>query len=44
MATPSIAEEDESMDEDEEEKIAMLVRRIGKMFYKKRRMRNFRRA
>ena len=40
-AIPSIAEDDESMDEDEEDEFAMLVRKVGKMFYKKGRMSNF---
>ena len=43
-ATPSIAEDDESMDEGEEEEFAMLLRKVGKIFYKKGRMSNFRRA
>ena len=33
--TPSIAEEEESMDEGEEEDFAMLIRKVGKIFYKK---------
>ena len=39
--TPSIPEDDESMDEDEEDEFAMLIRKVGKIFYKKGRMSNF---
>ena len=42
-ATPSIAEEEESTGEGEEEDFSMLIRKVGKMFYKKGRMSNFRR-
>jgi len=40
-ATPSIPEDDESMDGDEADEFAMLDRKIGKLFYKKGRMCNF---
>ena len=43
-ATPSIMEKDECMDEGEEEDSAMLIKKIGKIFCKKRRMSNFRRT
>jgi len=43
-ATPSITEDDESMNEGEEEEFAMLVRKAGKIFYKKERMSNFQKA
>ena len=43
-ATSSIPEEYDSMDEDEEDEFAMLVRKVEKMFYKKERMSNFRRS
>ena len=40
-ATPSIPEDEKFMNEDEEDEFAMLVRKVGKMFYKKGRMSNF---
>ena len=40
-ATPSITEDDESLDEGEEEDFAMLIRKVGKIFYKKEKMSNF---
>ena len=40
-ATPYIAEDDESMDKNEEEEFTMLVRKLGKLFYKKSRMSNY---
>jgi len=40
-ATPSIPKDKESMDEDEEDEFAMLVRKVDKMFHKKARMSNF---
>ena len=43
-ASPSIQEEDDSMDENEEEDFAILARNIGKIFYKKGRMINYRRS
>ena len=43
-ATPTIVEEDESIDERGEEDFAIFIRKIGKMFYKKGRMSNFRRT
>ena len=42
-ATPSIQEDDNSMD-DEEDEFAMLIRKVGKLFYKKGKMSNFRRS
>jgi len=39
-ATPSILEEEKFMNEDEEDEFVMLVRKVGKMFYKKGRMSN----
>ena len=42
-ATPSIVKDEESTDEDEED-FAMLIQRVGKMFYKKGRKSNFRRT
>jgi len=41
-ATPSTIDEDSSEDGDED--FAMLIRRVGKMFYKKGRQSNFRRG
>ena len=38
-ATPSIAEEEESIDEEED--FAMPIRNVGKIFYRKGRMSNF---
>ena len=43
-ASPSISEEDDSMDENGEEDFAMLVRKVGKIFYKKERMSKYRRS
>ena len=43
-ATPTIMEEDESIDEGDEEDFAMLIRQVGKTFYNKGRMSNFQRA
>ena len=40
-ATPSTTEEDESMNEGKEEEFFTLVRKVGKLFYKKERMSNF---
>ena len=40
-ANPSIVKEEESIDGREEEDFAMLIRKVGKMLYNKRRMRNF---
>jgi len=42
-ATPFIMEDNESLDEGEEEEFIMLVKKVGKIFYKKRKMSNFRR-
>ena len=42
-ATPSSFDEDESSEDDDED-FAMLIRKVGKMFYKKERQSNFRRA
>ena len=42
-ATPSILEDDDSMDEEEEDEFSMLVRKVKKMFCKKARMSNFQR-
>ena len=39
-ATPSIVEDEKSTDEGEED-FAMLIRKMGKMFYKKERQSNF---
>ena len=39
-SSPSIAEDDDLMDEDEKDEFAMLIRKVGKLFYKKRRMSN----
>ena len=41
-ATPSTIDEEDSS-EDGDENFAMLIRKVGKMFYKKRRQINFRR-
>jgi len=43
-ASPSIMEEEDSMDENEEEDYVMLIRMVGKMFYNKVRNSNFRRS
>ena len=43
-ASPSIPEDDDLMDEDEEDEFAILVRKVGKLFYKKERMSNYRRS
>ena len=32
--TPSILEDKDTMDEDEEDEFAMLMRKVGRMFYK----------
>jgi len=40
-ATPSIPEDEKFMNEDEEDEFSVLVRKVGKMFYKKGRMSNF---
>ena len=42
-ATPSSFDEDESSEDDDED-FAMLIRKVGKMFYKKGRHSNFRRG
>jgi len=44
MVTPTILDDEESMDDGEEKEFAMLVRKVGDIFYKKERMRNFRRV
>ena len=42
-ASLSIPEEEDSMDENEEEDFPLLIRKVGKMFYKERKS-NFRRS
>jgi len=39
--TLTTMEEDESMNEEDEEYFSMLIRKVGKVFYKKGRMSNF---
>ena len=43
-ATPSFQEDDEDMDEEDEDDFAMVVRKVGRMFYKQGKMSNFRRG
>jgi len=43
-AIPTIVEEDEPIDKGEGEDFVMIIRKVGKMFYKKERMNNFRRT
>ena len=42
--SPSMPEEEDSMNENEEEDSAMLIRRVDKIFYKKGRQSNFQRG
>jgi len=41
---PSIPDDDDSMNEKEENEFAMFVRKVEKIFYKKRRINNFQRS
>ena len=42
--SPSIPEDEDSMDKNEEEDFTTLIRKVGKMFYNKGRKTNFRRS